>query len=144
MRDDIDCRRPPLWERRAGMVPAWIYNQASILLHRDAGPVYVPLRYVSVMAILSSREWVFCDFIGGKVAVTVWHHFAPQLRQDLQDAVPCQMDLFNPDSEVILRRLPMEFNQALTVALKKQAEKRRTSAQVIALDGRGRDEKNDR
>nr|WP_203525127.1 hypothetical protein [Acidithiobacillus ferrianus] len=116
------------------MVPAWIYNQALILQHAASGPVFIPLRFVSVMAILMEREWVFCDYIGGRVAVSVWHHFAPQSRDDLHEGVPCRMDLFSPAGEEILRRLPMEFHQALNHAIKKSAEKRHHPARIIALD----------
>ncbi len=131
---ESDCRRPPVWQTRPGLVPAWIYNQALILQHAASGPVFIPLRFVSVMAILMEREWVFCDYIGGRVAVSVWHHFAPQSRDDLHEGVPCRMDLFSPAGEEILRRLPMEFHQALNHAIKKSAEKRHHSARVIALD----------
>ena len=135
---DSDCRRPPVWQTRPGLVPAWIYNQALILQHAATGPVFIPLRYVSIMAILLEREWVFCDYIGGRVAVSVWHHFDPRSREDLHESVTCQMDLFSPEGEEILRRMPMEFHQALNNAVKKSAEKRRHSAQVIALDAQTR------
>ena len=131
---DTDCRRPPVWQTRSGLVPAWIYNQALILQHAASGPVFIPLRYVSVMAILMEREWVFCDYIGGRIAVSVWHHFATRSRDNLHEGVTCQMDLFSPEGEEILRRLPMEFHQALNNAVKKSAEKRRHPAQVIALN----------
>jgi hypothetical protein len=90
------------------------------------------------MAILLEREWVFCDYIGGRVAVSVWHHFDPRSREDLHESVTCQMDLFSPEGEEILRRMPMEFHQALNNAVKKSAEKRRYSARVIALDAQPR------
>ncbi|MBU2831759.1 hypothetical protein HF918_01405, partial [Acidithiobacillus ferriphilus] len=53
---------------------------------------------------------------------------------NLHEGVTCQMDLFSPEGEEILRRLPMEFHQALNNAVKKSAEKRRHPAQVIALN----------
>ncbi|MEW6612301.1 MAG: hypothetical protein ACOY5C_07445 [Pseudomonadota bacterium] len=114
-----DCRRPPVWAERPGRVASWIYNKAHLLLARQEAPVYVPLRYISLMAILDPHEWVFCDYIGGRVAVTVWHHFDPHVRQSLEEPVPCRMDLFGPEGEAVLKRLPMEFARGLDAALAK-------------------------
>lgn len=75
------------------------------------------MRFISLMAILDHREWVFCDYIGGRVATTVWHHFDPHRRQSLEEPVPCRMDLFGPEGEAMLKRLPMEFSKGLDAAL---------------------------
>lgn len=132
MRDD-ECRRPPLWGSREGHVASWIYNKAHLLLARQSPPIFVPLRNVSLMAILQPHEWVFCDYIGGRIAVTIWHDFRPQERDSLDEPVSCRMDLFSPGAEIALKRLPMEFAHGLEVALAKTAP--RTDAKIVPLNG---------
>ena len=136
MRRGGDCRRPPLWQSREGVIPAWIYNQAALLLRRLPAPVYVPMRYVSVMGILYPAEWVFCDYVGGRVAVSVWHDFRPQHRSGLQEPVSCVMDLFSEKGEAILKRLPMEFYRSLTMALEKAEKGQKARGVVLSWERR--------
>lgn len=113
------CRRPPVWATREGLVAPWIYNKARVLLSRQEPPLFVPLRYVSLMAILYPQEWVFCDHIGGRTAASVWRAFEPHGRSSLEAPVPCRMDIFSPEGDAVLKRLPIEFSRGLDRALKK-------------------------
>ena len=132
MRDD-ECRRPPLLERREGHLASWIYNKAHLLLARQPAPIFVPLRNVSLMAILHPQEWVFCDYIGGRLVVTSWHDFRPQERESLEEPVSCLMDLYSAEADIALKRLPMEFAQGLEHALAKTVQQ--TDARILPLTG---------
>ena len=119
MHDSEDCHRPPRLSSRPGMLSASLYNKAHTLLTRRPQPIYVAMRGVSLMAIMTSREWAFCDFIGGRITILVWRDFNPHARSALDEPVPCVFDLHTEAAEAALKRLPREFEQALDVALGK-------------------------
>src|SRR4030067_2643842 len=78
--------RPAELSREARTLPAEIYNLAHVLLKRTAGGcLFVPLRGMQFLAVLDDKEFIFVDREGRRMIELAWMHFAPQVRQSIDE-----------------------------------------------------------
>ncbi len=106
--------RPAELSREARTLPAEIYNLAHVLLKRTAGScLFVPIRNIQFLAVLDDKEFIFVDREGRRMIELAWMHFAPQVRQSIDEPVFYDAVFYSPAGVELMRRLQGEFHKAL-------------------------------
>ncbi len=127
--------RPPELSREPRTLPAETYNLAHVLLKRAAtGCLFVPIRSMQFLAILDGEEFVFVGREGGRMIEIAWQHFTPQGRGSLEEPVSYEAVYYTSAAAEIMRRVQMEFHNAL-----RDLEKKATyegPARIVKLAGR--------
>ncbi len=103
-------------------LPAAVYNRAHLLLAgspRDC--VFVPIRAMQYLAVIDEEAIIFVDGQGARRLVALaWRRFQPQARETLDDPVPYELVLYQPQASDFIRRLQSEFSRALLETAGKQ------------------------
>jgi hypothetical protein len=111
---EITLYRDKPLEIETRTLPAGIYNLAhSLMTTADQGCVFVPIRSLQYLAILDAEEIVFVDSQYKSRVEVAWRRFHPQARTALDEAVPFECHYYEPEGRDLMRRLPVEFAQAL-------------------------------
>ena len=109
-------------ERYAWSVPAEIYNLYRSLLGRSAAAhVFVPIRSMQFLAVMSTEEIVFVDSQsyavadneGGRVIVIAWQFPQSHDRNALTEPVACDVVFYASNHGDIQLRLVADFRNAL-------------------------------
>lgn len=133
---EITCYRDTELLREKCLLPAAVYNTAHLLLeHSKDGVVFVPIRSMQYLAVIDFEEIIFLDSEHKSWVAISWQNFRPQQRSALNQPVPYVSVYFNPDGKETMKRLLVEFPQALRALAAKDAPA--TAARIIKLD-RGR------
>lgn len=105
------------WSLSAG-----VYNLSHTLLSRSEHEcVFVPIRNMQYLAVISRDEIVFVDSQayayrdneGGRLIMLAWKFTDVHARSSLNEPVPCQVVEYHPDLESIRLRLVGEFRAAM-------------------------------
>lgn len=129
--------RPTEISRERRTLPAEVYNLSRVLLKRAShGCLFVPLRNLQVLAVLDDAEIIFVDREGRRNIDLAWQSFAPQDRASLEEAVSYEVVYYTQAAAEIMRRVQMEFHQALRDL--EQKEVNVGPARIVKLDGRFR------
>ncbi|HEU5337874.1 MAG TPA: hypothetical protein VFU39_01175 [Sulfuricaulis sp.] len=129
--------RPTEISRERRTLPAEVYNLSRVLLKRAShGCLFVPLRNLQVLAVLDDAEFIFVDREGRRNIELAWQSFAPQDRASLEEAVSYEVVYYTQAAAEIMRRVQMEFHQALRDL--EQKEVNVGPARIVKLDGRFR------
>jgi hypothetical protein len=108
--------------RKAWSIPSDIYNLASTLLARsEFGCVFVPIRSLQFLAVITGSEIVFVDSQsyaynqqqGGRLIMLAWKYLNTASRQALNQPVECEVRFYHPESSEIQLRLTVDFRKAL-------------------------------
>jgi hypothetical protein len=111
---DITCYRESEIGREPHTLPASVYNLAKSLIARSpSGVAFVPIRSMQYLAILDQEEFVFIDNQCKSWIEIAWQHFHPQVRDSLDDPVPYEAVIYDPEGFANMRRLMSEFPRAL-------------------------------
>jgi hypothetical protein len=114
--------RPDEVGRKASCVSADIYNLAHTLLSRsEFSCVFVPIRSLQFMGIITETEVVFVDSQayaynqdeGGRLIMLAWRFRNTSERASLKDPVDCDVIYYHPESHEIQSRMIGEFRDAL-------------------------------
>ena len=118
--DEIDSRE---WS-----LPADIYNPSRTLLSRsEFDCVFVPIRSMQYLGIITSNEIVFVDSQayawreneGGRLIMLAWRFDMAGVRDSLDEPVPCHVIYYHPDSEQVQLRLVRAYKEALDLLEKR-------------------------
>lgn len=113
-------------------LPAATYNLAHTLLAQcGKSCLFVPIRSLQYLAVVDHEEIVFVDREGARMIELAWRRFNPKGRASLEDPVPYELVYYQNKGRETMKRLPVEFQQALL----QLAEKRTFSgpAKVLKL-----------
>lgn len=131
---EITCFRDHEVARETRTLPASIYNLAIIQLARSpSGCLFVPIRSLQHLAILSLEEFMFIDGERRNWISLTWKHFRPQLRNSLSDPVQYEAVYYRRDYAGLMLRLQSEFFPALRAVAEKT--KPRRPGQVLKYPG---------
>jgi hypothetical protein len=109
-------------ERSETRVPADLYNLAHHLIARsEFNCVFVPVRAVQVLAIITEHEIAFVDSLsyahqdneGGRIILLEWKFEKLQQREALHEPVSCEVVYYNERGSEVQARLIHEFALAL-------------------------------
>lgn len=129
--------RPTEISREQRTLPAEVYNLSRVLLKRAShGCLFVPLRRLQVLAVLDDAEFIFVDREGRRVIELAWQSFAPQARASLEEPVSYEAVYYTLTAGEIMRRVQMEFYNALRDLEKKEIYM--GPARIVKLAGRMR------
>jgi hypothetical protein len=117
--------------RLSAFLPAATYNLAHTLLAHSGKCLFVPIRSLQYMAVLDAEEFIFVDSQNKAWVELAWQHFRPQARTSLDERVPFEVAYYLPQAAETMKRLPVEFHQALLQLAERQ--KPATPATVINL-----------
>jgi hypothetical protein len=123
-------------------LPAATYNLAHTLLARAGACLFVPIRSLQYMAVLDAEEFIFVDSQAKAWVELAWQHFRPQERTALDERVPFEVVHYLPRAAETMKRLPVEFHQALLLLAERQ--KPDTPATVIDLRAASRPSPDDK
>lgn len=113
-------------------LPAATYNLAHTLLAQSRQScLFVPIRSLQYLAVIDQEEIIFVDREGARMIELAWQRFNPGVRNALDEAVPFEIAYYLAKGKETMKRLPVEFYQALN----QLAEKRNFSgpAKVLKL-----------
>ncbi len=109
--------RPDEVKREATVIPATLYNQCRLLLaEAPFGSVFVPIRTLQFLAVITQKEIIFVDSLayavregeGGRLILLAWEHpGAP--RDSLTEPVNIDVTHYHVGLAEIQRRLLNEF-----------------------------------
>ena len=99
--------------RVPALLPAATYNLAHTLLARAGRCLFVPIRRLQYMAVLDQEEFIFVDSQHRAWIELAWQRFRPQARDALDESVPFEVVHYAPQAAETMKRLPVEFYQAL-------------------------------
>ena len=114
--------RPDEIERESTSIPAEIYNIAHTMLARsDNACVFVPIRSLQYLAVLTADEIVFVDSMsyivnqghGGRVIMIAWVFNHGHVRDSLDTPMACDVVYYHPGSYDVQRRLVVDFRAAI-------------------------------
>lgn len=117
--------------RFPAFLPAAAYNVAHTLLSRAGACLFVPIRSLQYMAVLDAEEFIFVDGRSKAWVELAWQNFRPQARSSLDERVPFEVVHYLPQAAETMKRLPVEFHQALLLLAERQ--KPDEPASVLAL-----------
>ena len=109
-------------ERNSTRIPAPLYNLVHNLLARnELDCVFVPIRSLQVLAVITEKEIVFVDSLsyahqdntGGRIIILAWQFLHNQQRDGLDSPVSCEVIYYSKGAQDTQARLINEFNQAL-------------------------------
>ena len=106
--------------RAPAFLPAATYNLAHTLLTRAGQCLFVPIRSLQYMAVLDAEEFIFVDSQNKAWVELAWQHFRPQARHALDESVPFEVVHYLPQAAETMKRLPVEFHQALRLLADRQ------------------------
>lgn len=111
---EITCYRDHEVAHEPRALPAATYNLAVVQLARSpSGCLFVPIRSMQYLAILSPDEFMFIDGERKNWIDISWRRFKPQLRTSLQEPVLYEVVYYRPDYVGLMLRLQSEFFPAL-------------------------------
>jgi len=110
-------------EREPRYLPATSYNLAKLLLARSEQKLlFVPIRDMQYLAVLTPREFIFVDGQGMRQKVQLaWQAFRPQERTRLDQPVAYEAVYYSAQAKPLRRRLESTFFQALCQLRHKQS-----------------------
>lgn len=123
--------RPDEIGRESTSIPADIYNTAhTILVRSENDCVFVPIRSLQYLGVLTVDEIVFVDSMtyvvneghGGRVIMLAWVYSHDHARDSLEDSMNCNVIYYHDDSREVQRRLVTEFREALNLMDKRYRE----------------------
>jgi len=130
---EITCYRDAELKRESLFLPATVYNTAHLLLeHSKEGVVFVPIRNMQYLAVIDFEEIIFLDSENKSWVAIAWQNFRPQRRNALAEPVPYQAVYYTPDAKETMKRLLVEFPQALKALAAKETTT--AAASIIKLD----------
>jgi len=130
---EITCYRNTELQREPHQLPAAVYNTAHLLLeHSKEGVVFVPIRGMQYLAVIDFEEIIFLDSEHKSWVAIAWQNFRPQQRTALTDAVPYEAVYYNQEAKETMKRLLVEFPQAVKALAAKDTPS--TGARIIKLD----------
>lgn len=135
MSEEIFYRPDEAFSREERTLPAELYNLARLMVARNTGPVFVPIRSMQYLAILDSEEFIFVDGTGNRTIAISWHRFRPGSRSALSDAVPYEAVYYFPEAVQTMKRLQGDFAKALDALASKQ-EPPSIDAKVIRFESK--------
>jgi hypothetical protein len=106
--------------RLPAYLPAATYNLAHTLLARAGKCLFVPIRSMQYLAVLDAEEIIFVDSQNKPWIELAWQHFRPQARTALDERVPFEVVHYLPQAAQTMKRLPVEFQQALALLAGRQ------------------------
>jgi hypothetical protein len=122
---EITCYRDHEVAREPRALPAAIYNLAIVQLARSpSGCLFVPIRSMQYLAILSLDEFMFIDGQRKNWIDISWRRFKPQLRNSLNEPVQYEVVYYRPDYVGLMLRLQSEFYPALRALAEKTRPQR--------------------
>jgi hypothetical protein len=122
---EITCYRDHEVAHESRALPAALYNLAIIQLARSpSGCLFVPIRSMQYLAVLSPEEFMFIDGARKNWIDVSWRHFRPQQRKSLQDPVLYEVAYYRPDYVGLMLRLQTEFPAALRAIAEKTRPRR--------------------
>lgn len=111
---EITCYRDAELGRESRHLPAQVYNLTRRLISRSpSGIAFVPIRSMQYLAILDREEIVFIDHQYKNRIEIAWQRFRPQGRASLDEAVPYEAVLYDPNAAATMQRLTGEFPRAM-------------------------------
>ena len=111
---EITCYRDHEVAHEPRALPAATYNLAIIQLARSpSGCLFVPIRSMQYLAVLSLDEFMFIDGERRNWIDISWRRFKPHLRTSLQEPVLYEVAYYRPDYVGLMLRLQSEFLPAL-------------------------------
>ena len=127
-------------------VPAEIYNLARSLLGRSpTGNLFVPIRSMQFLAVVTSGEVVFVDSQsyavaqdeGGRLILIAWKLSPARDRQALGDPVPCEVVFYEQHKRDLLLRLVQEFRKAMELMDQRYRDRQLPAkgAKILPLHG---------
>ncbi len=132
---EITCYRDHEVAREPRALPAATYNLAIVQLARSpSGCLFVPIRSMQYLAILSLDEFMFIDGQRKNWIDISWRRFKPQQRSSLNDPVQYEVVYYRPDYVGLMLRLQSEFYPALRCLAEKTRPHR--PAQVLQFSTR--------
>jgi len=108
--------------RESTCIPADLYNITHTILKRsDNDCVFVPIRSLQYLGIITEGEVVFVDSMaytvqdghGGRLIKLSWQFHHRSARESLGSPVQCDVVRYHEDAAEIELRLVAEFRQAL-------------------------------
>lgn len=129
-------------ERQQTRIPASLYNLAHNLVARsEHGCVFVPLRYMQVLAVITTEEIIFVDSLsyasqdgeGGRIIQLAWQ--CKPHRDALDAPVECDVVYYHESGRQTQPRLVREFGDALSKVDEyyRQQDMPANGARIIAL-----------
>lgn len=118
--------------REPRTLPAATYNLVHTLLAQSGRScLFVPIRSLQYLAVVDHEEIIFVDREGARMIELAWQQFNPRARASLEDPVPHELVYYLEKGRETMKRLPVEFYQALL----QLAEKRTFSgpAKILKL-----------
>ena len=129
---------PALMSRKR-RIEAGYYNHVQIAIKRLGEGVRLKLPKLKTLElILQPDAWIVVDNAFNDVPVIAWLGFEVSHRENIHEAIPCELRLYHAHASIIQRRVLEGMELLLGEALQ-QAE----DGQVVPFRERGNDEQND-
>lgn len=110
---DITVEFGPILHCMPRQLPAQTYRYFFLLTRRLTVPLFVPLRSLQILTILTPHEIVFLHPETKHQALLRWHDFQTHDRDRLDAPVAFQVTHYHRDAAQWQARIPAEFDRAL-------------------------------
>ena len=108
------------------------YNNIRHLMSRHEGPqVFVPVRSLQYMAVVSETEVIFVDIHIQRVTELSWSGFQSSDRDSLNSPVSYSCSWHNSKAREHMHKIPIEFAESLKVLLNKMRDKEESQTATL-------------
>jgi hypothetical protein len=109
-------------DREVRTLSAATYNLTRLLLARSReGCIFVPIRTMQYLAVIDAEEIIFTHREAAREVEIAWTRFLAGERSALDQPVAFEALYYHPQARSTMKRLPVEFHQALELMEARQA-----------------------
>ncbi len=95
----------PVYALRQGMVSATHYNHVQLALKRLGNEIRLPIPKLKHLdLILQKNAWIIVDRVLNDVPVVAWTDFERAHRDNLHEAIACQIKHYHANAVMIMNR----------------------------------------
>ena len=95
----------PVYEFREGNMDARYFNRVQVALKRLGETIRFPIPKLKHLdLILEPEAWIIVDRVLNDIPVAAWTEFKTDYRDSLHQPIPCRIQLYHANAELILQR----------------------------------------